>query len=206
MKYTDRVYKPGSDAFEYFKETEDSQHMSFPLSSIDDAHELWCKALGHTNAILYHEKQKKEAIAAATVVDDVENNFDMKDIEDMFAKEGRSPLLLEMDFTPDTPTWVPYLNGKGENSAYWYWSHKITGKSLKRFQAKSGKSFDTGKLSKYLQTLSKDSTNPLACARAKKILVLHKILSEKQNDKEVEAVPTLGRRELLLQQVRQDQK
>lgn len=172
IKYTERIYKPGSDSFEYFKETEEVQLMSFPLSSIDESHELWSKALGHTNAVAFVERERMEKIAKATVVssEDAIGNFDMKDIDEMFTKEGKGPLLLEMDFKPDTPTWIPYINTKGENSAYWHWSHKLTGKSLKRFQAKTGKSFDTGKLSKYLKVLAKDTSHPLAAARAKKFL------------------------------------
>lgn len=205
MKYTDRVYKKGADSFEIFKETVETQVMPFPVSGLDDAHEVWMKALGHTNGVAYIERQKKEAIAKSTGgLSASEANFDMSDLDDLFSIHGRGTYLFEVDFEPDTPEPIPYLTPKGEQSSFWAWSHKITGKSCKRFQAKSGKSFDTGKLSKYLQTLSKDSSQQLASARAKKILVLAGVLTERgQGTKESPIlVPTLGRRELLLQQVR----
>jgi hypothetical protein len=179
--------------------------MPFPLAGLDDAHEVWMKALGHTNAVTYLEKQKKEAIAKSNSVSPSSvSNYDMTDIEEAFAIRGKGTYLFELDFKPDTIESIPYITPKGEPSSYWFWSHKITGKSCKRFQAKSGKSFDSGKLSKYLQVLSKDPSQPMASARAKRILVLAGVFSDRgQGTKEAPIlVPSLGRQELLLQQVR----
>jgi hypothetical protein len=203
IKYTERVYKPGAETFEHFKETEETQLMPYPVTCLDESHEIWSKALGHTNAVAYVAKQKIQAMVTESIeiVDDDE--FDLTDIENLYANEGKGSHLLEMDFSPDSVHSIPYTKKNGEASEYWYWSHKLTKYPCKRFKSATGKSFDTGKLSKYLITLrTNPSIHQLASARAKKILSFY----DRKDEQVVEGVAstklTLSRKELLLQQVR----
>ena len=203
IKYTERVYKPGAETFEHFKETEETQLMPYPVTCLDKSHEIWSKALGHTNAVAYIEKQKIQAMVTESIEILDDDEFDLSDIENLYANEGKGPHLLEMDFLPDTEHSIPYAKKNGDASEYWYWSHKLTKYPCKRFKSATGKSFDTGKLSKYLVTLrSHPSIHALASARAKKILSFY----ERKDEQVVEGVAstrhTFSRKELLLQQVR----
>ena len=50
IRYNNRIYKPGADSFETFKESEECQTMSYPAEEINKLHELWQKATGTCNA------------------------------------------------------------------------------------------------------------------------------------------------------------
>ena len=47
----DRIYKPGADTFEIFKESEEPQTMPYPTEDIEDSHKAWQKAMGKCNAL-----------------------------------------------------------------------------------------------------------------------------------------------------------
>jgi hypothetical protein len=108
IKYTERVYKPGAETFEHFKETEETQLMPYPVTCLDESHEIWSKALGHTNAVAYVEKQKIQAMVTESIEILDDDEFDLSDIENLYANEGKGPHLLEMDFLPDTEPSMPY--------------------------------------------------------------------------------------------------
>jgi hypothetical protein len=197
VQYTNRIYKPMGTSFETFKETDEAQSMTYPLADLDDSHELWQQALGRTNAFLFKERQ---ALIAATTAGPVAPNshpsVDVSDIDTFFQSEGKGPKLLEFEFEAVTPEPVSYVDRNGRPSFYWYWTHRTTGHPVKRFSSASGKSFDTGRLTKYLKTL-KENTHPSAFARAQHILLLNDSIREQIKD-----VPlTLDRRTLLGQQV-----
>jgi hAT family C-terminal dimerisation region len=202
MRYTNRIYMPGSDVFECFEETEETQLMPLPTSNLEDAHELWQQALGRTNAKIYTDNQALEKGRNAIVVDGSTSgplHIDVSDIDSFFQLEGRGPHLLEFEFTPDTEEPVEYLLTNGKPSRYWCWTHRSTGVSVKRFASVSGKSFDTGRLSKYLLSI-KESQYPIAYARAKHVLLLNESIREQSDDCLI--LPAMDRRTLLGQQVK----
>ena len=203
IKYTNRIYKPGGDFFEAFKETDKVQTMPYPMKDLDDSHELWQKANARCNARLYLEKQ---ALAAVQEAVKPQGNaagigtYDLSDIDQYFQKHGKGSHLLEYDFTPDTPEPIPYKRKKGNSSSiFWCWTHKLTKHSTKRYATPSGKSCDTGALVKALGRISA-ITHPLAFARAQKILILN---SDARFELSVDEVPPplLDRRQRLNQQV-----
>jgi hypothetical protein len=197
IRYNDRIYKPGSDAFEYFQETDDPQTMQIMTTLLDDAHELWQKALARCNARLYMERETlRKAQAATARVEKGEYNLD--DIDEFYQEHGSGTHLLEYDFTPDTPDRVPYTTKSGQPGSYWCWTHKYTLVSVKRYASYSGKSVDSGRLSKYLASIT-ERIHPLAFARARKILQLNESCREVDGGR-VTAV-ALDRKALLKQQV-----
>lgn len=104
---------------------------------------------------------------------DIEEKVDMSDINELFGEKGRGPHLLEMEFEPVTDEPEAYVSARtGNETQCWRWRHLITGAVLKRFLSKSGKSWDTGKLSSYLRGL-KENDNNRAYERAVYILKLN---------------------------------
>jgi hypothetical protein len=199
IRYTDRLYKPGRTSFEMFKETQDPQTMLLPVSSLKDAHERWNKAMGKCNAHLYAER---EALKAAQVAAFPEQQriFHFEDIEECFSKKGKGTHLLEFEFIPDTVLPVSYISKlTGMPKNYWCWTHKLTKTSVKRYATASGKSYDSGRLSKYLASIM-ERQHPLAHARAQKILQLND--SNNNTQSPILAPRTaLNRKEILRQQV-----
>lgn len=200
IRYNNLIYKPGTDAFETFKETEEPQTMSYPTSDIDKRHEAWNKATAKCNAKIYLEKN---ALLSARKGDPKLANtaFDMGDIDVFFQEHGCGSHLLEYDFTPDTPKAVPYTTENGQQSSYWRWTHKHTKISVKRYATASGKSFDSGRLSKYLRGISQQQF-PLGYARAQKILLLNKSRLHLEEAIASGGRTSLDRKEILQQQVR----
>lgn len=150
--------------------------------------------------MLGFRSKKKELLAAQAGVDPVKRrSFDMEDIDVFFQKNGRGSHLLEYDFTPDTPEPVSDTTENGHPSQFWCWTHKHTRVSVKRYSTASGKSFDSGRLSKYLKIISQREF-PLGYARARKILSLNQ--SGRQPEApEDNSRTSLDRREILGQQV-----
>jgi hypothetical protein len=203
IRYTNRIIKNGGTCFETYKETEHTQTMQYKTSDIDASHEKWQQANSKVNAALYFQKQA--LIKSTECIDLIEPEIiDMKDIDELFSVEGRGPHLLEFEFDPVTEEPELYVNSHGEEKQKWLWKHRITGKTFYRHQSSSGKSFDTGRLSKFLQDLRKAS-NPLAYARAQHVLQLNGSLKQVTNESNQPVVFQLDRKALLHQQVRNPQ-
>ena len=171
IRYNDRVYKPGSDVFEYFKETEEAQTMSYPMADLDNSHELWQRAQAKCNVRLYRERETLIAAQTAASESKLDRNgmFDLEDIEDYYRQHGRGTHFLEFDFAADTPAPVAYVSEKsGLVKYFWCWTHKYTNVSVKHFSSTSGKSCGSGRLSKYLQLIL-ERKFPKAYARAQRI-------------------------------------
>ena len=177
VRYTDRIYKPGADTFEVFKESDEVQYMPYPVDAIADTHKQWLKALGHTNAVIYEERERlrREASGAMNAPIEVSDDttFDLSDIDQLFEKEGKGPHMLKMDFVAETEEPIEYVEKSGRPSKYWWWAHRLTNTRVKLFATVSGKQFDTGRLSKALMRIRKRE-HPLAYARAKRILTLNR--------------------------------
>lgn len=172
--------------------------MQYKTNELDKVHERWQEANGMVNAAIYTKKMELLK-SQVTDVDAIEE-FDFSDIDALFESEGRGTHLLEHEFEPFTKDPEQYTNENGEIKMKWKWVHKLTLKQFYRHQSNSGKSFDSGRLSKFLKDLKKHH-HPLAYARAQHILVLNG--SQKQvvsNDTLSPALP-LDRRVLLAQQV-----
>jgi hypothetical protein len=198
IRYTERIYFPGADDFEIFKETQESQTMQYQLKDLAAANDLWHTANARVNARLYHERERIKKEQKSSPIEE-QQVFNLDDIEDFFNKHGRGTHLLEYDFDADTPTPIPYKKPTGEMSIYQCWTHKHTKFTVKRFAAPNGVNVDSGRLSKYLKRI-KESVYPLAYARARRILILNRDAELKKD--EVIAVPLLDRKDILKQQVR----
>ena len=199
MQYTNRIYKPMATSFETFKETEDAQQMSYPTAQLDESHEIWQQALGRCNARDFIEREQlKAATSTACVISSVVVPLvDVSDIDDFFQLEGKCPKLLEFEFIPGSPDPTVYTEAKtGRKSSFWFWNHKITDHQVKRFASSSGKSFDTGVLTKYLRRIKKN-LYPTAWARAQHILQL----SDNIKEPVVAGTVPWDRKNLLLHQV-----
>ena len=147
--------------------------MIYPVSSLKDSHELWQKANARQNARLYHERETLKAAQDSHLREDMNPTYTLLDIEEYFQKHGRGTHLLEYEFTPDPGGPTEYIrNGTSLTSRYWLWTHKLTNVIVKRFASSSGKSFDSGRLSKALACITKKQ-HPLAYERAQKILLLN---------------------------------
>jgi hypothetical protein len=200
IRYTERIYKPGAEDFESFKEGDEVQTMQYNTSELDAAHDLWHSANAKVKARLFVERERLQRIQDSAKVDD-NVAYSMEDIEEFFQKHGKGSHLLEYDFTPNTPEPVPYRNAEGKMSIYHCWTHKHTKYIVKRYASASGKGVDSGRLSKYLRRI-KESVHPLAYARAKKILDLNETMLHEQSDEVAAVSVPLDRKGQLKQQVR----
>jgi hypothetical protein len=185
-------------SFETFQESEDQEEMEYPIAGLDKLHELWKNALGRTNAFLFQELQALLLAISSAAEAQSPSEVNMSDIDLFFQEEGHVPKLLEFEFEPSTTEAIPYLNKAGRQSYSWYWTHKLTGQPVKRFSSVSGKSFDTGTLTKFLHCLKK-TPHSVAYAPAQYILLLNKSIQEQVNNN---ILVVLDRKTLLAQQVR----
>lgn len=97
----------------------------------------------------------------------------LADINKIFEEKGQGPHMLLIDFEPVTVGPVEYVSDRtGKNTTRWTWRHKFTGVVVNRYPTRSGKSWDTGVLSHYLQTLHK-SKDKVTSERAQHILQLN---------------------------------
>jgi hypothetical protein len=199
LQYTERIYYPGADDFEMFKEGDEIQTMQYRIEDIDKAHEHWQAANSRLNARLYIERERLKKAQTSSVVVDESIAHSMDDIEDFFQKHGRGSHLLEYDFTPDTPQPVNYEKSNGQLSIFQCWTHKYTKHSVKRYATQSGKAVDSGRLSNYLKRIKK-SDYPLAYARAQKILSLNDSVVDHSDALAIPIV--MDRKDLLKQQVK----
>jgi hypothetical protein len=141
-----------------------------PAEQVKDAHERWFSINSKVNDRLQKEREiaKKQQVVE---VDDDE--ADMTDIDKVFADFQQGPHMLELDFEPAGEIEEYTSVRTGLPTACWIWKHKLTGHEIRRYRNKSGKSWDTGKLSLYLHNL-KESTHKQAFQRAQYILRLNK--------------------------------
>jgi hypothetical protein len=197
LQYTERIYYPGADDFEVFKEGDEIQTMQYPIADIDKAHEHWQAANARLNARLFIERERLKAQQTVVEVDDDVMNS-LEDIEAFYQKHGKGSHLLEYDFTPDTPQPLQYQKTNGDFSIFQCWTHKHTKYTVKRYGTQSGKAVDSGRLSNYLKRIKK-SDHPLAYARAQKILSLNELVVERS---EIAIAIVRDRKEILKQQVR----
>lgn len=173
--------------------------MQYDTKDLAAANDLWHTANGRVNARLYHERERLKKEQSAVVLDDnVLHSLD--DIDDFYNKYGKGSHFLEYDFTPDSPEPLAYKKDDGKMSIYQCWTHKHTKFTVKRYATPNGLSVDSGRLSKYLQRIKK-SVNPMAYARAQKILALNRNVDVDRDDV-VGSRMTLDRKDLLKQQVR----
>jgi hypothetical protein len=122
------------------------------IEDVKEAAEAWYKANARSNTRKPVEQQHLEREAKGDVID-VE--VDLTNINDLFAKKGQGPHMLEMEFKPTTETPLePYISPRtGKLTTKLTWRHKMTEVEIRRYKTKSGKSFDTGVLSQYLRLL-----------------------------------------------------
>jgi hypothetical protein len=180
VKYNDLVIKPGGDKFRSFEESDEVQRMAFPLEDLDDAHELWQKATGRCNSRAHEALEAIRKTQKADVVEGARAELD--DIDELFRKKGRGPHMLELEFDRVTELPVDYpQKGPGGRSTgvilqKWEWLHRLTpikkNNPVTRYVNKSGKTFDTGKLSKYLMSID-EKKYPIAYQRAQHVLQLN---------------------------------
>jgi hypothetical protein len=116
-----------------------------------------------------NEQERLEREQQGDAEDDVD--VDVNDINKLFEERSHGWHMLEMEFEPTTETPVePYTsNWTGRLTTKWTWRHKFTKEPVHRYKTKLGKSFDTGVLSGYLQSL-RERTNKVAFEQAKLIL------------------------------------
>jgi hypothetical protein len=150
------------------------------IEDFKEAAEAWYKA----NAVPMVKRQHLEREAKGDVID-VE--VDLTDINNLFAKKGQGPHMLEMEFEPTTETPLkPYVSpSTGKLTTKWTWRHKMTEVEIQRYKTKLGKLFDTGILSQYLRLLKADGQNNVASERASHILQLN----SKRGGRNVNNVP-----------------
>jgi hypothetical protein len=115
-------------------------------------------------------RQQLEQAQRTEVVD---VDIDLSDINKLFEEKGQGRHMLEMEFIPITEGPVNYISKRtGKPTKRWTFRHKITEEKVNRYPTRSGKAFDTGVLSRYLQSL-KESQHPVAYARAQHVVVLN---------------------------------
>lgn len=200
LKYTNRVYKPLSQSFEFYKEDEDEEEeeLTYSLDQIKQCNGEWNKAVRRCSAVTRNQNENIEAMRSAKEKSR-KGTWDMTDIDDFFKKNGKCPKLLEFEFKPSTKGPELYTDKKGRQAEKWIWNHRTipTTNGITRFTSSSGKSFDTGSLSKFLIRISQ-TKNPEEYARSRHIMRLNGTMTVNVEDNN--PLP-LDRRLLLKQQV-----
>jgi hypothetical protein len=154
--------------------------MEFCLDDLDDAHEMWQKANGRCNSRTFLAMEVIRKSQNADVVEGAPAN--LSDIDELFQKKGRGPHMLELEFDKVTDSPIDYLQrtrsgvSTGVTLQKWLWLHRLTpgrkNNPVTRYVNTSGKTFDTGKLSKYLMNID-EKNHPAAYQRAQHILQLN---------------------------------
>jgi hypothetical protein len=146
--------------------------MTIEIGIVKKAHQLWYEANRRSNDRKQLEREEAEKMQQPEVEDVV---ADLSDIEKLFAEKKHGTHMLEIDFEPfGEPEEYPSARGGGEMTTCWQWKHKLTGVSIRRYMSQSKKSWDSGKLSAYLDKLRLSCDGSIACQRATKILDLNK--------------------------------
>jgi hypothetical protein len=160
-------------------------------------HEEWCDTNTRVNTRIQAVRQELENSQKAIV--DVDAEVD--DINMLYEEKGLGPHLLLIDFVQTTPNAVQYpSNHLGKEVTAWIWKHRITGAEVRRFPTQSGKGFNTGVLSRYLQGL-KPTTNKAAYECAQLILLLNSKKTVVDLTASSPSKPALSRGDLLKQWV-----
>jgi hypothetical protein len=146
------------------------KYLDLNFQQIKGGHESWCETNTRVNSRIQAVRQKMELAQMAEVVD---VDVDLSDINKLFEEKGQGRHLLEMEFLPITEGPVNYISKRtGKPTKRWTFKHKTTGVKVNRYPTRSGKAFDTGVLSRYLQRLE-ESDSSVAFARAQHIILLN---------------------------------
>lgn len=144
--------------------------MTLEIDQLEEAHELWV----WYNARCFDRRQQERAAAQRQQQPEViDEDADVSDILKLYSEKKQGSHLLELEFEPSTEGPEEYVSARtGNPTQCWTWKHKRTGVEIKRFLSKSGKSWDTGKLSNYLRSL-KECDDKIAYQRAREIIKLN---------------------------------
>jgi hypothetical protein len=146
-----------------------NKYLNVKAEDIKAATEAFYKSNSQSNQGKANKRERLEREQQGDVEDDV----DVNGIKKLFEERGHGRHMLEKDLEPTTemPV-VPYTsNQMGRLTMKLTWRHKFTKELVHRYKTKLGKSFNTGVLSGYLQSL-RETTNKAAFERAKLILWL----------------------------------
>jgi hypothetical protein len=147
-----------------------NKHMLLKFEQIKTGHEAWCATNTRVNNRIQAVRRQLEQAQRTEVV---EVDIDFSDINKLFEEKGQGRHMLEMEFLPVTEGPVNYISKRtGKPTKRWTFRHKLTDVKVNRYPTRSGKAFDTGVLSRYLQGLDQ-SDNAVAFARAQHIILLN---------------------------------
>lgn len=145
--------------------------MKIEIGLIKNAHQLWYEANSRSNDRKQLEREEAEKMQKP---DDEKVVADVSDIEKLYAEKKHGTHMLELDFEPfGEAEEYPSTKAGGGMTTCWQWKHKYTGVAIRRYMSQSKKSWDSGKLSAYLDKLRKLYDGSIACQRATKILQLN---------------------------------
>jgi hypothetical protein len=147
-----------------------NKYLTVKIDDVKAAAELFYQSNARSNERKATERERLRM----EVQGDLEDVVDVDDIKKRFEEKGHGRHLLEMEFEPTTEKALdPYPSTRtGRMTTKWTWRHKLTNDLVHRYKTQSGKSFDTGVLSQYLQSL-RETTYKVAFERAKLILRLN---------------------------------
>jgi hypothetical protein len=175
-----------------------NKYLNVKADDIKAAVEAFYQSNSRSNQRKANERERLEREQQGEVEDDV----DVNNIKNLFEERGHGRHMLEMEFEPTTETPVePYTSNRtGRLTTKWTLRHKFTKEVVHRYKTKSGKSFDTGVLSGYLQSL-RETTNKVAFERAKLILWLNGKKSRAVDAAKNDPTCVVNRKSLLIQWV-----
>jgi hypothetical protein len=143
------------------------KHLTLLPEQVKAGHEAWVQANTLSNA---RKQAKRQALEVEQMSEVVNINADLTEVHKLFEEKGQGLYLLEMDFehggveNPSART--------GKLTVFWIWRHKLTEVEVRRYKTASGKSWDTGVVSRYLRSLT-ESKNKVAYEHAQEILKLN---------------------------------
>ena len=156
--------------------------MAFQVDCLKPAHERWVAANARCNAKMQREREEKERAEEIIDVEDA----DVEDIDKLYAEKGTGPHMFELEFEPVVTEPVEKESSRGGHTIrIWPWRHKLTKKEVNWYASVSGLTWDTGKLSKYLSSLT-EKQHPIAYQRARRIFSFYQT---KQLQKRVRLAP-----------------
>jgi hypothetical protein len=175
-----------------------NKYLNVKANNIKAAVEAFNQSNLGSNQRKANKQKRLEREQQGEVGDDV----DVNNIKILFEERGHGWHMLEMEFEPTTETLVePYTSNRtGRLTMKWTWRHKFTKELVHRYKTESGKSFDTGVLSGYLQSL-RETTNKVAFERAKLVLWLNGKKSRAMDTAKHDPTCILNHKSLLIQWV-----
>jgi hypothetical protein len=142
------------------------KHLILSPEQVKVGHKEWVQANNWPNA---QKQAKQRALKMEQKSEVADVAIDFTDIYKLFEEKGQGSHLLEMEFEPVTEGAIKHpSNRTGKQMIYWTWQHKLMEVEVRRYKTHSGKSWDTGVLCRYLQSL-KASKNKVAYERAHEI-------------------------------------